>query len=228
MRYAIYFTPDANSVLHKLGSSWLGRDVYTNADVEQPDRRLVGFTMDACRYGFHGTLKPPFRMKDSVSFATFEAALRSLANQHESFVAGPLELRIIDGFVALVSDGENVALSHLAADCVQRLDDFRSPPEEAELRKRRSAGLTDAQDALLQRWGYPFVLEEFRFHMTLTSRLTDEEAAWILPMAQMHFAPVLSRALNIDAVTLLVEPDDGDDFMVRDRLSLIFNALKVA
>ena len=64
--------------------------------------------------------------------------------------------------------------------------------------------------------------------MTLTSRLTDEEAAWILPMAQMHFAPVLSRALNIDAVTLLVEPDDGDDFMVRDRLSLIFNALKVA
>jgi putative phosphonate metabolism protein len=228
MRYAIYFTPDPNSLLHKLGSSWLGRDAYSNIELEQPDGQLTGYTRDACRYGFHGTLKPPFRMKDSVSFSTLESALRNLANQHESFLAGLLELRIIDGFLALIPHGESVPLSHLAADCVQQLDDFRMPPGEAELRKRRSVGLTSAQDALLQRWGYPYVLEEFRFHLTLTSRLTDEEAAWILPLAQSHFAPVLDRSPNIDAVTLLVESDDGEDFVVRDRLSLVYNALKVA
>lgn len=228
MRYAIYFTPEANSLLHTLGSSWLGRDVYTNTDIEQPNPQLVGYTMDACRYGFHGTLKPPFRMKDSVSFSTFETALRNLANQHESFLAGPLELQIIDGFLALIPEGESVDLSHLAADCVQQLDDFRMPPGEAELRRRRAAGLTDVQDALLQRWGYPYVLEEFRFHITLTSRLSEEAAAWIMPIAKMHFAPVLGRPLSIDAITLLVEADDGEDFVVRDRLSLIYNALKVA
>lgn len=228
MRCAIYFTPDPNSLLHKLGSSWLGRDAYSNTDIEQPDQRLTDYTMGACRYGFHGTLKPPFRMKDSVSFASFESALRNLANQHESFLTGSLELRIIDGFLALAPEGESVALSHLAADCVQQFDDFRSPPEEAELRKRRAVGLTDAQENLLQRWGYPYVLEEFRFHITLTSRLTHEEAAWILPLAQSHFAAVLGRALSIDAVALLVEPDDSEDFVVRDRLSLIYNALKVA
>jgi Protein of unknown function (DUF1045) len=173
-------------------------------------------------------LKPPFRIKDSVSFASFESALRNLANQHESFLTGPLELRIIDGFLTLVPEGESVALSHLAADCVQQLDDFRSPPGEAELRKRRSVGLTDGQDSLLQRWGYPYVLEEFRFHMTLTSRLTQEEAAWLFPLAQTHFAAVLGRPLNVEAVTLLVEPDDCENFVVRDRMSLIYNALKAA
>jgi putative phosphonate metabolism protein len=228
MRYAIYFTPDPNSHLHKLGSSWLGRDAYTNVDLPQPVSELVGYTMDACRYGFHGTLKPPFRMKDSVSFASFEGALRNLANQHESFLAGPLELQIVDGFLALIPAGESAALSDLATDCVQQLDDFRMPPGEAELRRRRSVGLTDVQDALLLRWGYPYVLEEFRFHITLSSRLSEEDAAWMLPIAQMHFAPVLGRPLTIDAVTLLVEPDDGEDFVVRDRLSLIYNALKVA
>jgi putative phosphonate metabolism protein len=228
MRYAIYYTPDSESLFHKLGSSWLGRDAYTNAEIQHADLRLTEYTMDACRYGFHGTLKAPFRMKESVSFASFESALRNLANQHESFQAGQLELRIIDGFLALVPEGESVALSHLAADCVQHLDDFRIPPGEAELRKRRSSGLTDTQDALLQRWGYPYVFEEFQFHITLTSRLSDEEAAWILPIAQTHFAPVLGHNLSVDAVSLLVEPDDGEDFVVRDRLSLIYNALKVA
>lgn len=228
MRYAIYFTPDSKSILHTLGASWLGRDAYTDSQVDQPHSGLAGITMDACRYGFHGTLKPPFRIKDNVSFATFETALRGLANQHESFLAGPLELRMIDRFLALVPQGENIALNHLAADCVQQLDDFRTPPGEAELRKRRSAGLTEAQDALLQRWGYPYVLEEFNFHMTLTSRLTDEDAAWVLPIAEKHFAPVLDHPIAVDAVTLLVESDEGDDFVVQDRLSLIYNALKVA
>lgn len=228
MRYAVYYTPEPSSPLHKLGSSWLGRDAYTNSELKHPDERLAGYTMDACRYGFHGTLKPPFRMKDSVSFATFEAALGKLANQHESFLLGPLELRMMDGYLALVPAGESVALSHLAMDCVQQLDDFRSPAGEAELRKRRAVGLTDMQDALLQRWGYPYVMEEFRFHMTLTSRLTDEDAEWLLPLAQTHFAAVLSRPLSIDAITLLVEPDDGADFIVRDRHPLIFNALKAA
>jgi Protein of unknown function (DUF1045) len=228
MRYSIYFTPDSTSLLHKLGSSWLGRDAYTNVELERADVRLSGYTMDACRYGFHGTLKPPFRMKDSVSFATFEAAVRNIANQHESFFAGPLELQILDGFLALIPRGESVALSHLAADCVRQLDDFRIPPGEAELRKRRAAGLTTAQDILLKQWGYPFVLEEYRFHMTLTARLSEAEAAWILPLGQSHFAAVLGQPLNIDALTILVEPDDGEDLVVRDRVPLIHNALKAA
>jgi hypothetical protein len=228
MRHAIYYVPDPSSALHELCSSWLGRDVFSNETLPQPDDRLTGFTMDACRYGFHGTLKPPFYMKENVSVDMFESALRNLANQHESFSIGPIELRMINGFLALVPVDENVELSHLAADCVQQLDNFRTPPGEAEMRKRRAAGLTVTQDALLQRWGYPYVLEEFRFHLTLTSRISAEDAEWIYPSAQIHFKSVLGRPLHIDALTHLVEPDDGEDFIVRTRLPLVYNALKAA
>ncbi len=228
MRHAIYYVPDPSSALHELGSYWLGRDVFSNATLPQPDDRLTGFNMDACRYGFHGTLKPPFRMKENVSIDAFESALRNLANQHESFSIGPLELRMIDRFLALVPADENVELSHLAADCVQQLDNFRTPPGEAEMRKRRAAGLTVTQDALLQRWGYPYVLEEFRFHLTLTSRLSAEDAEWIHPLAQSHFKTVIGRPLQIDAITHMVEPDNGEDFLVRQRMPLVYNALKAA
>ena len=228
MRHAIYYVPDPSSALHELGSSWLGRDVFSNAVLPQPDDRLTGFTMDACRYGFHGTLKPPFRMKENVSIDVFEAALSNLANQHESFSVGPIELRMIDGFLALVPVDENVELSHLAADCVQQLDNFRTPPGEAEVRKRRAVGLTVTQDALLQRWGYPYVLEEFRFHMTLTSCLSPEDAVWIHPLAQSYFKTVIGRPLQIDAITHMVEPDNGEALLVRQRMPLVYNALKAA
>lgn len=228
MRHAIYFVPEPASLLHQLGSSWLGRNAFTGHELTQPVGLSRHFTDAAARYGFHGTLKPPFRLKDAVSPVAFASTVQALANQHETFSAGPLQLKMLDGFLALVTAEENVALSHLASDCVQRLDDFRTPAGEDELRKRRAAGLTVAQDALLQRWGYPYVLEEFRFHMTLTSRLTDNEAAEVIPTSQKHFASVLDQTFQVDALTIMVEPEDGAAFTVQDRIPLIYNALKAA
>jgi Protein of unknown function (DUF1045) len=156
------------------------------------------------------------------------STVQTLANQHESFSAGPLQLKLLDGFLALVMAEESVALSHLASDCVQRLDDFRSPLGEAEQRKRRAAGLTAEQEALLQRWGYPYVLDEFRFHMTLTSRLNDNEASRLFPLAELHFAEVLSQPIRVDALAIMVEPEEGAPFLVHDRIPLVYNALKAA
>jgi Protein of unknown function (DUF1045) len=228
MRHAIYFVPEPASLLHQLGSSWLGRNAFTGHELIQPVDLAPHFTKSAARYGFHGTLKPPFRLKTAVSPVGFASTVQALANQHEAFSAGPLQLRMLDGFLALVTAEENVALSHLASDCVKRLDDFRTPAGEDEQRKRRAAGLTAAHDALLLRWGYPYVLEEFRFHMTLTSRLTDDEAAGVIPLAQTHFASVLDRSFQVDALTIMVEPEDGAAFIVQDRVPLIYNALKAA
>jgi putative phosphonate metabolism protein len=228
MRYAIYFVPDPVSPLHQLGSSWLGRDAHSGRRLDQPAGLQPELTAEAGRYGFHGTLKPPFRLKPAVSPVALASTVQTLAHQHERFSAGPLEIKTMDGFLVLVAAEDSVALHHLASDCVQRLDDFRSPPGEAELRKRRAAGLTEAQDALLQQWGYPYVLDEFRFHMTLTARLTDDEAAMLVPLAERHFAAVLGHPFQVDALTIMVEPEEGAPFMVQDRIPLIHNALKAA
>lgn len=226
MRHAIYFTPEPSSALHKLGSSWLGRDAHSKASLGRPDPRLSEYTSDAARYGFHGTLKPPFVMKSSVPVAMLEAGVRGIAQQHASFSAGILELQLIEGFLALVLAQPSAALHQLADDCVERLDDFRTPPEEAELQKRRALGLTEDQEILLQRWGYPYVLEEFRFHMTLSSRLSNDEQAWMMPLAKAHFASVLAQPLWIDALTIMVEPESGADFVTQMRISLIYHNSK--
>jgi hypothetical protein len=40
----------------------------------------------------------------------------------------------------------------------------------------------------LDRWGYPYVMEEFRFHMTLTGRL-DSTCRWgVVDMLRARFA----------------------------------------
>jgi putative phosphonate metabolism protein len=228
MRYAIYFVPDPAGPLHHLGSTWLGRDAYSGRQLEQPPGLQPELTAEAGRYGFHGTLKPPFRLKPAVSPVALASTVQTLAHQHESFSAGPLELKIVDGFLALLPAEDSVALHHLASDCVQRLDDFRAPTGESELRKRRAVGLTEEQDAMLEHWGYPYVLDEFRFHMTLTARLTDDEAAMLVPLAEQHFEAVLGRPFQVDALTIMVEPEESAPFMVQDRIPLIHNALKAA
>jgi hypothetical protein len=82
-----------------------------------------------------------------------------------------LEVRRLGGFIAVVPTEPSAALADLAAATVAALDPFRAPPSEAELARRRKARLSDRQEALLMKWGYPYVMEEFRFHLTLTGRL---------------------------------------------------------
>lgn len=229
MRHAIYFTPDPQGLLHRLGSQWLGRDAINwKTFSEQPDPRLPALTADARRYGFHGTLKPPFRLKEGTGYPSLEAATRRISSQHVAFSAGSLALKVIDGFLALAPETECEALDHLSADCVRHLDDFRRPANEDEIARRRAAGLTKRQDAHLLRWGYPYVFDDFRFHMTLSCKLSSEDRSWVWPLAQSHFAAVLGKPIDIDAISLVTEPSDGADFMVEQRLPLVTSNARAA
>jgi putative phosphonate metabolism protein len=228
MRHAIYFTPDSESELHRLGSTWLGRDAHFMESLRQPDARLFAITASARRYGLHGTLKPPFRLKAGTSAASLEMTVQILSTQFEHFLTSPLELGFLDGFLALRPLSGCPELDRLAAGCVERLDEFRAAPGEDELRRRRAHGLTAVQEGLLSRWGYPYVFEEFRFHVTLTDKLTDDERDWVYQLAKKHFASVLGKALEFDAITIMVEPDDGEDFHIHQRFPLTQNALLAA
>lgn len=228
MRHAIYFCPDPTSELHDLGSKWLGRDAFTCDSLQQPDARLQAITSAPRRYGLHGTLKPPFRLKQNVQVAALEGAVRRLSTQHQCIQTPILTLAELDGFLALTPAATCKPLDDLAADCVQRLDDFRMPPGEVELRRRRAAGLTDVQEQFLQQWGYPYVLDEYRFHITLSEALDPEELAWVCPLAEQHFAPVLGKPLSIDAISLMAEPGEGGELRVLERFPLVCNAQKAA
>lgn len=219
-RFAVYFAPDPDGFLHWSGSSWLGRDAFGNT-VSVPDfaSRIESFTQEPRRYGFHATLKAPMALRDHLSADDLIAELTRLA---QGWVPFEIELRLarIDGFLALVPASPSTELDALAAHCVETLDGFRKPASDAELERRRKAGLSARQESNLVTWGYPYVFEDFAFHMTLTRRLSEQEAQDVAPLAKTHFAPVLGTPVAIDALTLFVEPRPGADFTVLHRAPL--------
>ncbi len=220
MRFAIYYAPEPPSLLHQLGSQWLGRDAFSGGACAQPNAiDLVEITAEPRRYGFHATLKPPFALKERYSASALEAAVAMLADDLQRFEV-TLALRQIDGFLALSPAGSSEEVDQLASACVRDLDGFRQQASVEELAKRRAAGLSPRQDQNLERWGYPYVFEEFRFHMTLSRRLGPAELQHVLPVAEDHFASVLERSITIDALTLFVEPQHGAPFEVHRRFPL--------
>jgi len=213
MRYAIYYAPMPGTALHRLGSTWLGRDAHTGEALVQPGveglQRLTGHPR---RYGFHATLKPPFALRDGLAP---EALMRACAALSADMAGFPVMLKVghIDGFLALIPDGDASRLNGLAARAVRDLDGFRKPPKEDELARRRKDPLTARQDFYLQQWGYPYVFDDFRFHMTLTERLDPGALDRIMSAAQSHFSAELAEPVMIGGLTLFQEPEPGAPFL---------------
>lgn len=194
-RYAIYYTP-APGPLADFGARWLGWDIETGAPRDHPDMPALPtpvseITETPRKYGFHATIKPPFHLAAGCSEADLLAAARQACATRPPVTLDGLRLTRIGGFLALVPIGDTTALADLAAAMVRDLDPFRADPSEAELARRRRRRLTDRQDAMLRQWGYPYVMEEFRFHMTLSGSLPGDMAEAVA----RHLAPL------VDSVT---------------------------
>jgi hypothetical protein len=90
-----------------------------------------------------------------------------------------------------------------------QLDGFRAPPSEVELARRRQSRLSPAQEQHLRDWGYPYLMDQFRFHMTLTGRLSREHEVKVRACAQSYFAPHLHKPITIDSLTLVGQDGNG-------------------
>lgn len=223
-RFALYAAPPASSALAGFGARWLGRDAETGADLPPPalshlaTERWRAITADARHYAFHGTLKAPFALADGMDYAGLTAALSDFTRTQAAF-ALPLALARIAGFLALVPAGEVPPLQALADACVARFEPFRRP-ETAEQVDKRRRGLTARQSALLDRWGYPYVFDEFRYHMTLTGRLDEAETAPVMDELAPLLQDALAEPLRIDALCLFAQADRAAPFRLIRRFPL--------
>ncbi len=210
-RYAIYYAPPPGSLLWQAGCRWLGRDPESAEDytpLEVPgwtEAKLREHTASARLYGFHATLKPPFYLADGTSDSALQAALQAFAASRSRFALPPLEVATLSGFLALRPVAHSEPLAALARAAVIELDAFRRPPSAEELFRRRAAGLSPRQERLLMHYGYPYVLEEFRFHLTLTDRLPRELAAELRPWLHDYFSEALAEPLPVDGLCLFVQ-----------------------
>lgn len=217
MRVAIYWAPELDDPLHRAGSTWLGRDAETAAPSSQPKiQGLAEITADPRLYGLHATLKPPFAL--AGGYHAFLADAAHWASSMTPFDLPSLVVQNLKGFLALREAAPCLALYALADSAVSALDRHRAPPTEAELERRRRAKLSAKQEELLARWGYPYVMAEFQFHLTLTRRLKPEEAARIRPLAEAHFAGLLQQPRRVGAVCIFTQAAPGQPFLIAERL----------
>ena len=224
-RFALYFAPEQGSVLDKFGAAWLGWDAAARVSVARPvcagvsAEEIAEITQTPARYGFHGTLKPPFRLRAGCTVAGLDRAVTALAAKGDALTTAPLALTEIGAFFALVPP-PNAALAALAARCVRDLDDFRAPASTAELDQRRAAGLSTRQEHNLRQWGYPYVMEDFRFHLTLTNSLEATQRDRLRPVLHDLTKAVATADFTIKSLCLFGDPGAGQPFVLLKRYPL--------
>lgn len=211
-RFAIYFAPGRDSLLGQRAEAWLA----------QPE--LEALTVSARRYGFHATLKAPMALAAGVDRAQVEMAVAEFAGRNAA-VEMELAARLIDGFLALTAEPQSQELTDFAASVVVALEPLRALLAPAERARRLRAPLSARQIELLDRYGYPYVLEEFQFHMTLTDRLATEQREPMRKRAADWFAEALAEPVVLDRLVLFYEAEPGaafrrlDDFVLKGAAS---------
>ncbi|MFY9210704.1 MAG: DUF1045 domain-containing protein [Aestuariivita sp.] len=213
-RYAIYYVPDLSQAWAQACTAWLGWDVSTSSRVAHPELpgmldRVSALTAVPRRYGLHATIKPPFRLSAGKSPMALMRAAGDLAARLAPARADGLVLTRLGRFLALTAAGDNTALNTLASQTVRDLDGFRAQPTAQELERRRAGKLTPSQEQNLARWGYPHVMENFRFHITLTGKLPKDDLAITQAVLSAHLGPLLPAPLILNTLALVGEDEDG-------------------
>lgn len=210
MRHAIYYTPPEDDPLTLAAEEWLGRSVF-GRDVPHAcgDDEVV---VSPRRYGFHGTLKAPFRLREGAAHADMVDRFTTFCAEHRTFVIPELVLARLGSFFALVPANPVPALEVLAGNAVEAFEPFRSPLKPSEIARRKPERLNKRQQAHLERWGYPYVFDEFRFHLTLTGPVPDERCEATEERLRKHFADHLGKPRPFNTCALFVEKSENAPF----------------
>jgi putative phosphonate metabolism protein len=207
-RYAIYYAPAADGALSRFGARMLGYDAFSGRDLAFPDD-VIGsspdwrdLTQDPRKYGFHATLKAPMTLAKGRTEADLATACAAFAGRTRRIPVIEPVVDSISGFVAVIPTAPNTELMQLAADVTREFDAFRAPLTAEDRARRNPSKLTPRQREYLDCWGYPYVMEDYRFHMTLTGRLDAERREHVMAMLRRRFAETGLRTLAIDRIAL--------------------------
>jgi putative phosphonate metabolism protein len=222
-RYAIYYVSAPGSDLDRFGAQLLGYEAFGGADLPFPDGVTPDWrdlTRDPRKYGFHATLKAPLSLAPCKTEAELLAACEAFAGTPRSIPVITPVVDSISGFIAVVPAERSAGTEHLAADCTSTFDSFRAPLTAEDRARRNPSALTPRQRDHLDRWGYPYVMQDFRFHMTLTGRLGAERRAPVMAMLRRRFSEIGLETLAIDRIALFRQDHADSRFRVVDHWKL--------
>ena len=216
-RYAIFYTPVG--LLADFGASWLGWDNATGRSVPQPTIHgldIASFTKAPRKYGLHATLKAPFVLGQDFDLKQLKQEMGNFSKQSAAFGIGKLELRHDRGFIALRPVNEVPQLQEFAAHIVKAFDKLRAPLSSDDITRRRKRRLTSRQNKQMLEWGYPYIFDDFNFHLALTGRLSSVQIRNVIAALSSDMNMGVSDTIRIDAITL----------MGQDKLGMFYQIIR--
>jgi putative phosphonate metabolism protein len=219
-RYAIYYVSMPGGALDRFGAQLLGYDALNGDQLPFPDDVLKlapdwrELTRDPRKYGFHATLKAPLPLAQGRNEAELLGACERFAGTPRKLPSICPVVDSIGGFVAVVPSEPSAELERLSADCTREFDSFRAALTPEDRARRNPSALTPRQREYLDRWGYPYVMEDFRFHMTLTGWLDAARREPVLAMLQTRFSAIGLKTLAIDRIALFRQENAASRFRI--------------
>ena len=206
-RFSIYFAPSDNSELAEFGRQVLQDEALEN---DYPER--IKITRKAAHYGFHSTFKAPMELAEGADLNQLLQAVETFVRTKKPVALKGLGPNRIKGFHALTLPASN-EVDQFAADVVTSFDHFRAPMSEADRARRNPSELSARQREYLERYGYPHVLDEFRFHMTLSHRLdniaeSNSYHTWLLDL----FSKTVTETPWLDRLAIFSQPNRASAF----------------
>ncbi len=215
-RYAIYWTPTPGTPLAEFGELWFGGVETFGLPADLAARA----TKAPAVYGLHATLKAPFRLNEDASPKALQAAFEKFCDGRRLPATGPLKFGRYQRYLTLVLEGHEAEVDGLAAECVTHFDGFRAPISEEDRTRREVGEMTPRQAAYMEEFGYPYVLSEFRFHISLAGPLEEPDMDAVENALAERLAPSMAAPFRIADLTLLGEPCGGGVFQPISRRRL--------
>jgi hypothetical protein len=218
----VYFSPRQDEPLAEFGRRWFGFDTETREPVPEERRWPIptGFLRTPKRYGFHATLKAPFRLREGRGEQEFLQAVEALAAEHAPLELGLLVPKELGSFITLQQSLPNRAVDELAFTIVRDLDPFRQPLTEEEQDRIFGKGISRQQKANVFTWGYPYVGDDYIFHMTLTSILAPHEIEpWKAKVLEWGME-YLSEPVTLRDLCVFAQPSEEEPFRLIERFAL--------
>ena len=221
-RYAIYYAPPKESSLEEFGRYWFGWDPLNAKLINNKQRinYLNGFgiknlknidknVLIAKKYGFHGTLIPPFKLNKNYSTNLLFKKTEDIAKKFKKFKFYKFKLKKMNNFYAFVQNKKNNNINKLSNRLVRELFKFRSPLTKKEIDRRNPSKLSKLQLNILYKWGYPYLMSEFNFHMTLASEVTGNKLYLELKKIERNKEIILNEINNFDKIYIFGENQKG-------------------
>jgi uncharacterized protein DUF1045 len=207
-RYAIYYTPQPGTALAAFGRSWFGRandgvTLQAFSDAGLSGTSFAKLAVSPGRYtGLHALFRAPFALRDGFGPDAVKARLASFAGRRKPLDTGPLTLSRSGRFLVLRPVEATPSLDWLAAQCVAAFEDFAAPPTDTEREEYASPKLSDYQRLLLESFGDPYVLSEYRFSITLTGPLDATHLERVAQALWPVLEEICATGVTVDGLSL--------------------------